>query len=191
MGVFPNKLKLSKVVPVFIKRSTDQLNNYRPILILNSLSKLFERIVYNRLLSFFERIKTILSTQYGFRHYHSTIHPILDLISSCFDNINDKQDSSLVFLDIRKAFDSVSHVKLIKKLEHYGIGGVAKSLFESYLHERKQFVSVTNTISSDKIIEYGVPQGSILDPLLFLVYITTSPHACKLLLDFLLMTLPF
>ena len=163
-GIFPNKLKTAKVIPIFKKGSTNLLNNYRPISLLTSISKLFERIIYNRLLSFLERNKTIVSSQYGFRHNRSTTHPILDLITSCFDNINSKQYTTLLFLDIRKAFDSVPHNKLIKKLEHYGIRGVANSLLKSYLNDRKQFVSIANTNSSDKVIDYGVPQGSILGP---------------------------
>ena len=115
-GTFPNRLKLAKVVPVFKKGLTDQLSNYRPISLLPSLSKLFERIIHSRLLSFFEYNNTIVTTQYGFRHNRSTIHPILDLITSCFDNINNKKYSTLLFLDIKKVFDSVSHKKLIKKI---------------------------------------------------------------------------
>ena len=92
-GTFPNRLKLAKVVPVFKKGLTDQLSNYRPISLLPSLSKLFERIIHSRLLSFFEYNNTIVTTQYGFRHNHSTIHPILDLITSCFDNIKNKKYS--------------------------------------------------------------------------------------------------
>ena len=113
-GTFPNKLKLAKVVSVFKKGLTDQFSNYRPISCLPSLSKLFERIIHNRLLSFFEYDNTIVATQYGFRHNRSTIHPISDLITSCFDNISNKKYSTLLFLDIRKAFDSVSHKKLIR-----------------------------------------------------------------------------
>ena len=90
-GTFPNRLKFTKVVPVFKKGLTDQLSNYRPISLLPSLSKLFERIIHSRLLSFFEYNNTIVTTQYGFRHNRSTIHPILDLITSCFDNINNKK----------------------------------------------------------------------------------------------------
>ena len=92
---------------------------------------------------------------------------MLDLVTACFGNINNKVFFSLIFVDIKKAFDCVSHKKLIKKLDHYGIRGIANNLIESYLTNRKQFVSINNTNSNLTSIEYGVPQGSILGPLLF------------------------
>ena len=107
-GTFPGKLKLAKVVPVYKKRPTDQLTNYRPISLLSSLSNIFERIICNGLLSFFTFMNTIVQTQYGFRHNRSTIHATLDLITTCYDNLNCKKFSALIFLDIQKAFDSVS-----------------------------------------------------------------------------------
>ena len=150
------------------------LTNYRPISLLPSLSKLIERLICNRLLSFFTRNNTIVPTQYGFRHNRSTIHAILDLITSCLDNINNKKFSTMIFLNIKKAFDFVSHNKLLKKLDYYGIRGVA-NLLKSYLNDRKQYVLIDNQKSSEKIIEYGIPQGSILGPLLFLIYVNDLP----------------
>ena len=96
-------------------------------------------------------MNTILPTQYGFRHNRSTIHAMLDLTTTCYYNLNCKKISALIFLDIQKDFDSVSHQKLVKKLEYYGIRGVANSVICSYLRNRKQYVSIDNKRSSERI----------------------------------------
>ena len=114
------------------------------------------------MLSFFNCNNVFVPTQYGFRHKRCTIYPILDLITSCLDNIQNKDISALLFLDIQKAFDSVSHSILLRKLEHYGIRGIANSLMKMYLEKRKQYVSSAAHNSTDRTIEFGVPQGSFL-----------------------------
>ena len=102
-------------------------------------------------------MNTIVPTQYGFRHNRSSIHAMLDPITTCYDNLNCKNFSALIFRDIQKAFDSVSHQKLLKKLEYYGIRGVANSLICSYLRNRKQSVSIYYKKSSEKLVKYGIP----------------------------------
>ena len=101
-GIFPSKLQQAKIISVFNKGNSDDLNNYRPISLLTSLSKVFKRLIYNRLLSFFNRNNTIVPTQYGFMHKQSTIHEILDLVSECYDNLNNSHPSTLLFLDIKR-----------------------------------------------------------------------------------------
>ena len=130
-GIFPQQLKIAKVIPIYKSGPLDNTGNYRPISLLTNLSKNFERLLHKRLVSFFEKNNTLVLTQFGFRHHHSTLHSILDIITNCYDCVQGKNFVNLIFLDIKKAFDSVSHYKLLKKLEHYGIRGVASQLLQS------------------------------------------------------------
>ena len=131
---------------------------------------MFQKLISIRVISFIEKHSILSPTQYGFRPESSTEFAILDIVSSCYENINEKLFTGLIMIDL-KAFDSVTHSILLQKLEHYGFRGNVFNLFSSYLSNRQQYVSVNNVNSSTQYIKYGVPQGSVLGPLLFLLYI--------------------
>ena len=111
LGVFSNQLKMAKVILFYKSSPSSDLQNYRPISLLSFLSKIFEKVILVRLVSFLERNNLIIASQFGFRHEDFTIHPILDLLIECYQNIEKKRVSALIFLDIKKAFDSVCHKK--------------------------------------------------------------------------------
>ena len=125
----------------------------------------------------FFKNKVLYANQYGFRNNHSVNHALLDVVTNCYDALHCSQHTALLFMDLRKAFDRVSHKVLLHKLHHYGICGLAYALIKNYLTSRNQFVTFSNTSSSSKPINIGVPQGSILGPLLFLIYINDLPNA--------------
>ena len=170
-GVFPSELKIAKVIPLFKNGKQHLLSNYRPISILPLFSKIFERIIHSRLTSFFDSQNTIYENQFGFRKKHSTVHALSTAVKSIAQSMNDKSHSIGLFIDFSKAFDTIKHEILLKKLEHYGIRGPALDLLTDYLSGRYQYVSLDGSISDLQLISIGVPQGSVLGPLLFIVYI--------------------
>ena len=136
---------------------------------------------------FFNKHSALLPTQYGFRANHSTSQALTDVLTSLYDNINDKNYTALLLLDLKKAFDTVNHKTLLTKLEHYGIRGPTLDLFACFLTNRYQYVSLENHQSNPKKINYGVPQGSVLGPLVFNIYIndisTSVSYAPRLFAD--------
>jgi hypothetical protein len=170
-GIVPTQLKIAKVIPVFKSGDRTAMDNYCPISLLNTFSKILERVVHNRLSAFLNFYNLLSNSQYGFRKEHSTIHPLTKFLNFITRAFNDKEHCVAIFCDLRKAFDTVDHEILLTKLYNIGVQGQELKWFKNYLAGRNQFVVINGKSSSLREILLGVPQGSILGPLLFLIYI--------------------
>ena len=167
-GIFPNELKLARIVPIFKSGDCTVLSNYRPISILTFFAKVFEKLLYKYLLDFFDDNDIFYQHQFGFREKHSTQQAIISLVEKITGAWESGDMAIGVFLDLKKAFDTVPHDILLKKLYAYGIRGIALKLMKSYLTDRTQYVIYDGMQSTKLPISCGVPQGSILGPLLLL-----------------------
>ena len=170
-GIVPNELKLAKVIPIYKKEDSMLFSNYRPISVLPLFSKVLERLMYNRLMNYLSSKKILYKYQFGFREHYGTHLALILLEEKISKAIDEGQYTIGLFLDLSKAFDTIDHSILLSKLEHYGIRGLSLQWFSSYLKDRTQYVAFDNAQSNTLSINCGVPQGSILGPLLFLVYI--------------------
>ena len=172
-GIVPHDMKIAKVIPIFKSGNKNIFNNYRPISILPAFSKILEKVMADKLMNYMESNNLFYQHQYGFRPKHSTIHPIIHLLNQIAEE-NDNTTKYLtlsVFIDLSKAFDTISHDILLSKLDNVGVRRIAKSWFESHLTDRKQYMELYDDKSPLVNMTCGVPQGSILGPILFLIYV--------------------
>ena len=180
-GIVPQEMKIAKVVPIYKSSDKALLKNYRPVSLLPAISKILEKLMYKKVLSFLDANNILFKHQYGFRPKHSTVHPIIHLLNHCAEASNKiiPEYTLAIFCDLSKAFDVISHDIILKKLNTYGIRGNVNNWFRSYLSDRKQFVDIDGNSSNNVNMQCGVPQGSILGPLLYLLYVNDISKSCR------------
>ena len=170
-GIFPDSLKIAKIIPLYKKGNINSITNYRPISLLPTLSKVFERVIFNQLYLYLDHNNLLSEEQYGFRANHSAELAAIKLADYIVQEIDRKLTPVNIYIDLSKAFDTLNFDILLYKLHYYGITDIALKLLKSYMSNRKQYVKYNVNESGFKEIKTGVPQGSILGPLLFSIYI--------------------
>ena len=178
-GIVPNVWKLAKITPIFKTGARNEKNNYRPISVLSVFAKLFEKIVHDQLSDFLLSNRKLTMSQFAYRKLHSTITSLISVSDYWYENIDKNDVNFALFLDLKKAFDTVDHEILIRKLKVYGIDGIELEWFRSYLSCRQQYCTLNGNKSSSQQVTCGIPQVSCLGPLLFILYLNDFESCLK------------